>query len=129
NTFFLVSDEGLLQRQVTTLPIVTVPTDAQRAAVTDPSILKLLSLIPRSSNGLTSGSATAPVNIDQWTGDVSHNFSTKDRLHGYYAFQRDERGEPTLQANNIPGSGDTRQSHRQIFTLNETRTFSSNLVN
>ena len=69
------------------------------------------------------------MNIDQWTGDVSHNFSTKDRLHGYYAFQRDQRGEPTLQGNNIPGFGDTRQSHRQIFTLNETRTFSSNLVN
>ncbi len=128
-TFFFFSYEGLRQRQGLTLPIVTVPTDAQRAAVTDPAILKLLPLIPRSATGLTSGSATAPVNIDQWTGDVSHNFSSKDRLHGYYAFQRDARGEPTLQGNNISGFGDTRQSHRQIFTLNETRTFSSNLVN
>ena len=128
-TFFFFSYEGLRQRQGLTLPIVTVPTDAQRATVTDPVILKLLPLIPISSTGLTSGSATAPVNIDQWTGDVSHNFSSKDRLHGYYAFQRDERGEPTLQGNNIPGFGDTRQSHRQIFTLNETRTFGPNLVN
>src|SRR6266699_2824009 len=128
-TFFFFSYEGLRQRQGLTLPIVTVPTDAQRATVTDPVILKLLPLIPISASGLTSGSATAPVNIDQWTGDVSHNFSSKDRLHGYYAFQRDARGEPTLQGNNIPGFGDTRQSHRQIFTLNETRTFSSNLVN
>src|SRR6266436_2404103 len=128
-TFFFFSYEGLRQRQGLTLPIVTVPTDAQRAAVTDPAILKLLPLIPRSSNGLTSGSATAPVNIDQWTIDVSHNFSSKDRLHGYYAFQRDQRGEPTLQGNNISGFGDTRQSHRQIFTLNETRIFSSNVVN
>lgn len=128
-TFFFFSYEGLRQRQGLTLPTVTVPTDAQRAAVTDQSVLKLLPLIPRSSNGLTSGSATAPVNLDQWTGDVSHNFSSKDRLHGYYAFQRDRRGEPTLQGNNIPGFGDTRQSRRQIFTLNETRTFSSNLVN
>src|SRR6266699_472737 len=128
-TFFFFSYEGLRQRQGLTLPIVTVPTDAPRAAVTDPAILKLLPLIPRSASGLTSGSATAPVNIDQWTGDVSHNFSSKDRLHGYYAFQRDARGEPTLQGNNIPGFGDTRQSHRQILTLNETRTFSSNLVN
>ena len=31
-----------------------------------------------------------------------------DRLHGYYAFQRDERGEPNLQGNTIPGFGDTR---------------------
>jgi len=106
-----------------------VPTDAQRAAVTDPSIRKLLPLIPRSSTGLTSGSATAPVNIDQWTLDVSHNFNANDRLHGYYAFQRDFRGEPTLQGNNIPGFGDTRKSSRQIFTLNETHIFNANVVN
>jgi hypothetical protein len=128
-TFFFASYEGTRQRQGLTLPSVTVPTDAQRATVTDPAILKLLDLIPRSANGLTSGSATAPVDIDQWTGDVSHNFSSKDRLHGYYAFQHDRRGEPILQGNNIGGFGDTRESHRQIFTLNETRSFSSTVVN
>ena len=128
-SFFFFSYEGLRQRQGLTLPSVTVPTDAQRATVTDPAILSLLALIPRSSTGLTSGSATAPVNIDQWTADISHKFSAKDQLHGYYAFQRDFRGEPTLQGNNIPGFGDTRQSHRQIFTLNETRVFNSQIVN
>jgi len=127
--FFFFSYEGLRQRQGLTLPIVNVPTDAQRATVTDPAILKLLDLIPRSANGLTSGSATAPVDIDQFTGDIGYNFSAKDRLHGYYAFQHDRRGEPTLQGNNIPGFGDTRESHRQIFTLNETRTISSKVVN
>src|SRR5438128_6805020 len=66
-TFFFFSYEGLRQRQGLTLPSVTVPTDAQRATVTDPVILKLLPLIPRSSTGLTSGSGTAPVDIDQWT--------------------------------------------------------------
>jgi hypothetical protein len=106
-----------------------VPTDAQRAAVTDPSIQKLLALIPRSSTGLTSGSATAPVNINQWTLDVSHNFDANNRLHGYYAFQKDFRGEPALQGNNIPGFGDTRKSSRQIFTLNETHIFNANVVN
>ena len=128
-TFFFFSYEGLRQRQGLTLPTTQVPTDAQRAAVTDPAVQKLLALIPRSSTGFTSGAATAPVNIDQWTVDVSHQFNSNDRLHGYYAFQRDKRGEPSLQGNNIPGFGDTRQSHRQIFTLNETHTFGSNLVN
>jgi Carboxypeptidase regulatory-like domain/TonB dependent receptor len=128
-TFFFFSYEGLRQRQGLTLPTTQVPTDAQRAAVTDPAIQKLLTLIPRSSTGFSSGSATAPVNIDQATVDVSHQLSSNDRLHGYYAFQRDERGEPILQGNNIPGFGDTRKSHRQIFTLNETHTFGSNLVN
>jgi hypothetical protein len=45
------------------------------------------------------------------------------------AFQRDRRGEPTLQGNTIPGFGDTRHSHRQVMTLNETHVFGSNLVN
>jgi hypothetical protein len=69
------------------------------------------------------------VDIDQFTGDVSVNLSNNDRLHGYYAGQRDRRGEPNLRGNNIPGFGDTRQSRRQIFTLNETHTFGPNLVN
>ncbi len=130
-TFFFFSYEGLRQRQGLTLSGVTVPTDAQRASVTDPVIQKLLPLIPRANVGSSgfSGSATAPVNIDQATSDVSHTFGSKDTLHGYYAFQRDQRGEPTLQGNTIPGFGDTRRSRRQIFTLNETHTFSSNVVN
>ena len=130
-TFFFFSYEGTRQRQGLTLPSITVLTDAQRATVTDPSILKLLPLIPRPNVGTSGfvGSGTAPVNIDQWTADVSHNFGTNDRLHGYYAFQRDLRGEPSLQGNNVPGFGDTRKSHRQIFTLNETHTFGPTLVN
>jgi hypothetical protein len=130
-TFFFFSYEGLRQRQGLTISGVTVPTDAQRLAVTDPVILKLLPLIPRANVGTSgfSGSATAPVNLDQWTGDVSHNIGNNDRLHVYYAFQRDQRGEPVLQGNSVPGFGDTRRSHRQIFTLNETKTISSTLVN
>lgn len=133
-TFFFFSYEGLRQRQGLAINS-TVLSDAQRAQVTDPVVLKLLDFVPH-SNALTAtggpafvGSATAPVNIDQWTGDVSHIFGKNDRLHGYYAFQRDLRGEPTLQGNTIPGFGDTRQSHRQIFTLNEVHSFSGSLVN
>ncbi|PYS89339.1 MAG: hypothetical protein DMF64_18060 [Acidobacteria bacterium] len=129
-TFFFFSYEGLRQRQGLTIN-ADVPSDAQRAAVTNSSVLKLLSLIPRANVGTTKfgGSGTAPVNIDQWTVDISHNLTTNDRLHGYYAFQRDLRGEPTLQGNTLPGFGDTRQSRRQIYTLNETHTFGPNLVN
>ncbi|HEY8411032.1 MAG TPA: carboxypeptidase-like regulatory domain-containing protein, partial [Pyrinomonadaceae bacterium] len=113
-TFFFFSYEGLRQRQGLTISGVTVPTLAQRAAVTDPVILKLLPLIPVPNVGANgfAGSATAPVNIDQGTLDVSHNIGVNDRLHGYYALQRDERGEPTLQGNSIPGFGDTRRSRR-----------------
>ena len=130
-TFFFFSYEGLRQRQGLTISGTTVPTEAQRAAVTDPVIQQLLPLIPHANVGASgfAGSATAPVDIDQWTTDISHNFNNNDRLHGYYAIQRDQRGEPTLQLNTIPGFGDTRKSRRQVFTLNEVHTFSSNVVN
>ncbi|MDX6694850.1 MAG: hypothetical protein QOF02_2453 [Blastocatellia bacterium] len=133
-TFFFFSYEGLRQRQGLDLNS-GVLTDAQRAAVTDPISQHLLTLIPRanliaaSGQGRFVGSATAPVNIDQWTIDISHNINDNDRLHGYYAFQRDFRGEPNLQGNSIPGFGDTRQSRRQIMTLNETHSFGPSLVN
>lgn len=130
-TFFFFSYEGLRQRQGLTISGVTVPTAAQRAGVTDPVIKALLPLIPLPNVGTNgfAGSATAPVNIDQWTLDLNHDIGVNDRVHGYYAIQRDERGEPTLQGNSIPGFGDTRQSRRQIFTLNETHTFGSAVVN
>ena len=136
-TFFFFSYEGLRQRQGLTLNS-NVLTDAQRAEVDDPTVALLLPLIPRPTRidivngvpvGRFAGSGTAPVDIDQWTGDVSHEFSSRDRLHGYYAFQRDRRGEPNLQGNTLPGFGDTRQSRRQIFTLNETHIFGPNLTN
>jgi len=130
-TFFFFSYEGLRQRQGLAIAGVTVPTAAQRAAVTDQVIKNLLPFIPLPNVGTNgfAGSATAPVNIDQWTVDLNHNIGNNDRVHGYYAIQRDERGEPTLQGNSIPGFGDTRRSRRQIFTLNETHTFGSAVVN
>src|SRR5215813_2583228 len=130
-TFFFFSYEGTRQRQGITLPVATVPTQAQRDAISDPAIKKLVALLPQPNFGANQfvGSATAPVNIDQWTGDVSHTLGAKDRIHGYYAFQRDLRGEPILQNNTLPGFGDTRQSRRQIFTLNEVHTFGASLVN
>ena len=136
-TFFFFSYEGLRQRQGLTLTSNTL-TDGQRALATDPVIIQLLPLIPRATSvdivngveiGRFAGSGTAPVDLDQWTGDVSHNFGSDDRLHVYYAFQRDKRGEPNLQGNTLPGWGDTRQSRRQIFTLNQTHIFGPNLTN
>src|SRR5262249_17528461 len=131
--FFFFSYEGLRQRQGLTLNSI-VGSEEQRALATDPVVKRLIELIPHANsveNGISRfrGSATAPVDLDQVTGDVSFNVSSKDRLHGYYAGQRDKRGEPTLQGNTIPGFGDTRQSRRQIFTLNETHIFGPKVVN
>ena len=103
--------------------------------VTDPVSQKLLQFIPQGNsvdaNGASRfvGSATAPVNIDQGTADVSYSSGQNGIVHGYYAWQRDQRGEPVLQGNTVPGFGDTRHSHRQIMTLNESHVFGPSLVN
>jgi outer membrane receptor protein involved in Fe transport len=133
--FFFASYEGLRQRQGITV-LTPVPTDAQRATATDPTVVKLLTSIPHanatdSTGALNrfSGSATAPVDIDQGTIDLSYNLTQSDVLHGYYAHQHDLRQEPTLQGNNLPGWGDTRESHRQIMTLNYDHIFGPKLTN
>ncbi len=131
-TFFFLSYEGLRQRQG--IPLNTpVLTDAQRAQVVaggNATSNQLLGLIPAANSGTNFvGSALAPVNIDQGTADITHNFSSDLRLHGYFAIQEDLRQEPTLQGDSLPGFGDTRQSRRQIATVNLDQTLNSNTVN
>ena len=131
--FFLFSYEGLRQRQGLNVNSL-VPSDAQRASVTDPVIARLINLIPRAnfvdSSGTPRfvGSASAPVNVDTWTADINYVLSERDRLHGYYAIQDAEWREPTRSGNTIPGFGNLTRPLRQIFTLNETHIFSPNLV-
>jgi hypothetical protein len=137
-TYFFLSYEGLRHRQGLSTS-TQVPIATQRAAIVaggNPVSNAILGLIPQPNttignslvpNGFI-GSATAPVNIDQGTADINHTFSDKDTLHGYYVYQADFRGEPT-QGANLPGYGDTREGHRQVFTLGETHVFSPNMVN
>ncbi len=130
-TYFFLSYEGLRHRQGLTTT-ATVWSDAQRndilAGGNAPAIA-LMNLVPHANSGNTFvSSATAPVDIDQGTADITHNFSDVDTLHGYYVYQNDLRQEPT-QGSLIPGWGDTRAGHRQVLTLSETHVFSSNLVN
>jgi len=132
--FFFLAYEGLRQRQGLTLNSLVL-SDAERASAMDPVVVKLMGLIPRpnfvDSSGTSRfvGSATAPVNIDDWTLDINHNVTEKDRVHGYYAIQRRNFLEPGRFGNTIPGFGNTHHSLRQIFTFNETHTYGSALVN
>jgi hypothetical protein len=133
-TFFFVSYEGLRQRQGLTINSLVL-SDAQRASATDPVITKLIELIPRANFADRSGtprflgSASAPVNVNQWTADINHNLSRTDQLHGFYAVQQGETREPTRSGNTIPGFGYAAPLVRQILTLNETHTFGSRSVN
>ncbi|MGC1295686.1 MAG: hypothetical protein WA869_11645, partial [Alloacidobacterium sp.] len=93
---------------------------------------QLLSFIPPGNDATGSvfqGSSPGPVKIDQFSGDLFFNLSAKDNLHAYYAWQQDQRTEPNLQGNTIPGFGDHRGAHRQIGTLNEVHIFNPNIVN
>jgi hypothetical protein len=133
-TFFLATYEGLRQRQQLDFNS-GVLSDAQRAGVTDPVVRNLLPLIPTANATSAAGAprfigtGSANVDIDQWTGDLNHQLGQNDRLHAYYAYQRDKRAEPNLQGNTIPGFGDTRTSNRQIGTFNHTHVFGPSLVN
>jgi hypothetical protein len=135
-TFFFLSYEGLRQRQG--LAVASgVLSSAQRSTIqagTNNVAKGLLPFIPQANGVLSNGtpgffgSATAPVDIDQGTADISHKFNEIDTLHGYWVYQRDLRKEATA-GTTITGFGDTRQGHRQVLTVNETHVFSPNIVN
>jgi carboxypeptidase family protein/TonB-dependent receptor-like protein len=132
-TFFYLSYEGLRQRQALSLSTIVL-SDADRASaltVNNPTVVKLLPLIPRANAGANGffGSATAPVDIDQGTGDIDFNLTHSDQLHGYFTIQEDRRQEPILQGNTIPGFGDNRNARRQILTLSEAHVFGPSLTN
>ena len=138
---FFASYEGLRQRQGVTINSLDLsPTQLTTAQTsTDPAIKALSALIPQPNASVVlpsgalqyflQGSANAPVNIDQGTGDVDMELTGKDRLHGYVAIQQDLRQEPTLQGNTLPGWGDTRSSRRQIGTLGEDHIFGPAVTN
>lgn len=133
-TFFFFSYEGLRQRQEAILNSVVL-SDAQRASIADPVIVKLTELIPR-ANFVDSddtprflSNAAAPVDVDQGTIDISHNLGERGRLHGYYAIYRRDLTEVNSFGNTIPGFGRITDTLRQIFTLNETQTFGPAMVN
>jgi hypothetical protein len=136
HTFFFASYEGLRQQQGI-LQNATVLTPAQQAQIAAnatqfPAAAALAKLIPLPNSGNNYVAFTpGPVQIDQFTGDVLQQLGAKDSLHGFYAFQKDVRTEPSLQYTtaSIPGFGDHRNAHRQVLTFNETHIFSPSLVN
>jgi hypothetical protein len=135
HTFFFLSYEGLRQEQ-SLLFNGNVLSQAQRAAFggspAGSAYAQLINLIPAGNNAtgnVFQGASPGPVKTDQFSGDIFHTLTTKDSLHGYYAWQQDARTEPNLQGNTIPGFGDHRTAHRQVATLNEVHVFSPNIVN
>jgi carboxypeptidase family protein/TonB-dependent receptor-like protein len=138
--FFFGSYEGLRQRQGISLNQTVLSASQRAAALASPSttVQKLVPLIPAANDASGTkfiGSASAPVLLDQWGGDISYNMSEKNRLHFYYVLQRDIRTEPTDACTvppgcaTVPGFGDQRTARRQLLTLDETHVFNNTTVN
>lgn len=132
--FTYLSYEGLRQRQAVALSseVLTAAQRAQALATSDSIIQALLPLIPLPNSGTNSfvGSASAPVNIEQGTANVSYLLNDANRLNVYYAIQRDQRNEPpTTDGNSFPNEGDQRNGKRQLLTFNESWTLSPTMTN
>jgi hypothetical protein len=130
-TFFFTSYEGRDGHEVASIKTL-VPSDAQRAIVTNPTIRQLLGLVPPANDPTGTffiGSAARNRRQDQWTGRADHNWSSKDFLYGSSVINRDNRLEPTLQGNNLPGFGDQRPAQRYFLSLGYTRILSPSLTN
>ena len=129
--FFFTSYEGRDGHEVASIKTL-VPSDAQRASVTNSTIRQLLGLIPTANDPTGTffvGSAARNRRQDQWSGRVDHNWSPRDFMYGSFVINRDNRLEPTLQGNNLPGFGDTRPARRYFLSLGYTRILSPSLTN
>jgi len=130
-TFFFTSYEGRQGREVASLR-TQVPSTAQIATVTNPVVLKLLPLFPKANDATGTffvGPAGRTRSLDQFTGRLDHNFSERDFIFGNFISNRDQRTEPTLQGNNLPGFGDTRPAKRELLALGYTRVLSPSITN
>jgi hypothetical protein len=133
-TFFFATYEGLRQQQGLDLQAV-VPSDAQRAAVNDATIARLLPLIPRANyfdaDGVPRfvGAGQALVDENTWTTDVRHNFGASDRIQVFMGRQQISGREPAGSGTNIPEFGQVRGIWKSTLTANETHTFGASLLN
>jgi hypothetical protein len=123
-TFFFGSYEGF--RQVApTVTLSLVPTDAQRATVTDPISKALLAYWPKGGTvqSGTNYTSNVPSSLMDNTGllRIDHELSEKDRLSGHYIVYRGAQtvgGTTPLSGGytNAPASTSTEVEENHIFT-------------
>jgi hypothetical protein len=132
-TFFFENYEGRRLRETETFT-TTVPTLSQRAAVTNPVVQKLLTLIPQPNNAGSAvnnytGQAPRNYNLDNVTMRIDHSFNASNLLFGNFIFEPDNRNEASsLGTHNIPGFGDYRVGHRKLLSIGYTTVFSPRLT-
>jgi hypothetical protein len=127
-TFFFLSYEGF--RQIApTVSSTRVPTAAERDTVTDPISRRLLPFWP-DPNG--AGTLNFVANVSARNSDntglvrIDHTFGDKDRLSGRWI----EYLGNSFTAGALPSNGGNANVPRsRSFVINETHTFSPNLLN
>ena len=139
DTFFFADYEGIRQSQGVT-NVSAVPSAAARAGnlstgviAVDPEVLRFLAAFyPLPNAGLlgagdtgiyiSSGQKVTPGN--HFTTRIDHPFSSKDSLWGTYMFDSGNVLGPDKLGNKLAGY----DSRQQLFTFNETHTFSPRLL-
>ena len=95
-------------------------------------IQKLLTLIPPANDATGTrfvGSAARQRTLNQETGRIDHSYRREEFFVWQFIINRDERTEPTLQSNNLPGFGDRRPAKRLLVSLGYIRVFTPNITN
>jgi Carboxypeptidase regulatory-like domain len=130
-TFFFLSYEGF--RQVApTVSSTRVPTDAERATVTDPISKRVVDLWPRPNTQNPNAATNFIANIAARNSDntglvrLDHNFSDRDRASGRFI---EFRGEAVTPGQIPQNGGNSNAPLSRSFVLTETHTFSPNLLN
>lgn len=136
-TFFFSSYEGLRQSlSVTQVDSVLSP-NARNGQLTtgnvvvDPAVKPFLALYPLPNGPINGNFGTfnfvtpQVANENFVTGRVDHILSMKDSLAGTYMFDKSTNSAPDTYGNVLLAA----VSRRQLFTLEETHTFSANFVN
>jgi hypothetical protein len=132
--FFFATYDRLRQRQGLDMNSLVL-TDEQRSAATDPTVRRLIELIPRANvldaNGTPRfvGSAEAAVDMDRWTIDLRNNVGLSGQLHGFYGWQKSRSIEPTSRSTTIPGFGHLNTLPRSLLTIEHTHVLGSATLN
>jgi hypothetical protein len=124
-TFFFAGYQGTRFRSDGTPDSRTLPTAAERATVTDPASLKLLSFIPV---GQVTFSRPDHRDTNEVISKVDHSLTASDRLefrHYWAHFHRDPVFDPTNILTYSDGSTITSQN----FLIHETHVINSRMVN
>src|SRR5262245_24787150 len=130
-TFFFLSYEGF--RQVApTVSSARVPTDAERASVTDPISKRVVDLWPKPNTANPNASLNYIANVAARNSDntglvrIDHSFSDRDRLSGRFI---EFRGQAITPGQIQQNGGNSNSPLSRSFVLTETHTFSPNLIN